>query len=617
MCSFCNRKRYLLLLALCLIVLGCRQPASFQNSSIVRLFPIGESLSLFESNFDEFEKLQGQPSSEITKSFFRININNLAKPGKIIPPEKLWSINVKGLSPGKFVFSAFAVTRTPGPVFLKVTAKQAGEDIIQEEIRLKGRAISYLKWEDFEFNSTLEGSAKISIECVYHDSSQRQNTPWVFIGAPMFIADEREKEFPNIVLFIPDTLRADHIGCYGIPELLTPTLDSLSRFSDLFEMVYGSSSWTRPTVNSIFSGLYPHKNKVLGAPFSQFHHDFRLLTEELAQLGFLTLGVSSNDLVSPISEYDRGFDHYDSDPGLFARSNSTRQVQRAVMKLLPDVNDAPFFLYVHCMDPHDRYTPPGLFREMFTQPLNKALLRQNVQKGLATVTMNEVIDKKAPQLTKEELAFLHSQYKGEIRFMDSMVGNIIRELVQRYPEQKFIFMVMADHGEAFMEHSFLSHGFDLSQETIHVPWIVSWLEPSQKPRVVAGNVSQVDVLSTILGLLGKVPSCATDGIDVYKTPEIPVRTLYSFLGNSKDISAYRRAVIREERKIVYLQDSPIIQYFLDKDPAEKNPVPVSESDTDLLYDDLKSVLANEPSGNGDFVESEKVMQMLQSLGYVH
>ncbi|MGB3975742.1 MAG: sulfatase [bacterium] len=615
--GFCKRNRYLSLLALSLAVLGCRQPSSFQNNSIVRLFPIGESLPLFESAYDEFEKLQGRPLSEITQSFFRININNLAKPGKIIPPEKTWSIDVQGLSPGKFVFSAFAVTRSPGPVFLKVTAKQAGKAVIQEEIRLKGRAIDYLKWEDFEFHSILEGSATISMECVFNDPRHRENAPWVFIGAPMFIADEREKEYPNIVLFIPDTLRADHIGCYGMPEPLTPTLDSLSRFSDLFKTVYGTSSWTRPTVNSIFTGLYPHRNKVLGAPFSQFHQEFRLLTEELAQLGFLTLGVSSNDLVSPIAEYDRGFDYFDSDPGLFARTNSTRQIQRAVMKLLPDMNDAPFFLYVHCMDPHDRYIPPGLFREMFPRPENSTLLRQNVQKGLATVTMNEVLDHDAPQITGEELAFLHSQYKGEVRFMDSMVGNIIRELVQRYPERSFIFMVMADHGEAFMEHGFLSHGFDLSQETIRVPWILSRLEPSQKPKVLAGNVSQVDVLSTVLGLLGKAPLYPTDGIDVYSAPEIPARTLYSFLGNSKDYSAYRRAVMRGDRKMVYLEDSPVLQYFLYKDPAEKNPVPVSESSTDFLYEDLKSVLANEPSGDGDFEEPEKVMQKLKALGYIH
>lgn len=96
-----------------------------------------------------------------------------------------------------------------------------------------------------------------------------------------------------------------------------------------------------------------------------------------------------------------------------------------------------------------------------------------------------------------------------------MVGNIIRELVQRYPERSFIFMVMADHGEAFMEHGFLSHEFDLSQETIRVRWILSRLEPSQKPKVLAGNVSQVDVLGTVLGLLGKAPLYPTDGVDAY------------------------------------------------------------------------------------------------------
>jgi arylsulfatase A-like enzyme len=609
---------HLFLVLLCLCIIGCQQPCPLRKGSITRLFPTGELLSLVDCTPDEFDMLRQKSPDEIVESFYRINAAGLSQPGIVIPPDRSWSADITVSSPGTLVFSALAVTGHPGPVTLQVMVDQDGSGETGRMCNLKGRAIAHVKWQDFELDvpSVSAGPARISFERIFENRMQEENPAWVCIGAPMFIPAHRETDYPSVVLFVPDTLRVDYLGCYGMPDPVSPVLDNLTRYSDCFTSAYGSSSWTRPAVNSIFTGLYPHKNKVLGAPFSEFLCDYGLVTDDMARLGFLTLGVSSNDLISPVSEYDRGFDRFDSRPCSHALTNSTKQIYRSVTTCLPDPDRTPFFLYVHCMDPHDRYTAPAPYKNIYMTDKTGYELRETVRLGYATVTINDVNDNKTPPVTQDETDFLIAQYKGEIRYMDRIAGDIIRELLVRYPDEKFIFIFLADHGEAFMEHGTLSHGFDLTQETIRVPWILSRLDPHGTPRLLARNVSQVDVFSTLMGLLNQVPSVPVDGIDLYAAGAAAERTLFSFLKNKRDPLPFMRAAIRGERKMLYVDGSPVVQYHLEIDPGEKHPEAVAEQSADPLYAELNMLIQDEQTSAGDYEDPEKVVDKLKALGYI-
>lgn len=614
----CKQIPHLFLVLMCLCLISCQKPCPPRKGSITRLFPTGEFLSLVDCTPDEFGVLQQKSPDEIANSFYRITAAGLSQPGIIIPPNRSWSAGIPAPSPGTLVFSALAVTGHPGPVTLKVTIDKDGPGETIRMCDLRGRAIAHVKWQDFKLDmpSFCAGSITVSFERVFGDSRQNDNPAWLCIGAPMFIPADRETDHPNVILFVSDTLRADYLGCYGMPDPLSPVLDNLSRYSDCFTAAYGSSSWTRPTVNSIFTGLYPNKNKVLGAPFSEFLCDYGLLTDDMARLGFLTLGVSSNDLISPVSEYDRGFDRFDSGPCSHALTNSTKQIYKSVATLLPEPGRTPFFLYVHCMDPHDRYVAPPPYKDMFMTDKNRCALRETVRLGYATVTINDVNDKKTLPVTRDETDFLIAQYKSEIRYMDRIAGDIIRELLVRYPSDEFIFIFLADHGEAFMEHGTLSHGFDLTQETIRVPWILSRLDPAGKSRLLTGTVSQVDVFSTLMGLMDQVPSVPVDGIDFFAAGTAVERTLFSFLKNKRDPLPFMRAAIRGERKMLYVEGSPVVQYHLDIDPGEKQPEEILEQGADPLYAELNSFIQEEETSAGDYQDPEKVVDKLKSLGYI-
>ena len=173
--------------------------------------------------------------------------------------------------------------------------------------------------------------------------------------------DERR---PDVILFVIDTLRKDHLSCYGYERPTSPTVDRLAREGALFLDPVAQSSWTRPSMVSMLHGRYVTESR------DMFFEDAPTLAEQFEEAGYRTLGVVGNILLSAENGFDRGFQHYDArrneEPSR-AKGGSTRQLETLARDLWPQLERAlepedggerpPLFVYVHAMDPHNPYVP--------------------------------------------------------------------------------------------------------------------------------------------------------------------------------------------------------------------------------------------------------------------
>jgi len=281
---------------------------------------------------------------------------------------------------------------------------------------------------------------------------------------------------PNVFLVTIDTLRADHVHCYGDAQIKTPTLDALARDGILFQEAFTPIAITTPSHATILTGLWPSDHGVsdFGVPLSPEHPD---LAELLKPQGYRTaafIGSVILDSHEIAPGFDRGFDYYDNFPQNLDPTVHWGRIERRGMEveqraedwLKAQPGDGPFFVWVHLYDPHEPYEPPE------------------------------------PYLTE----YKGRPYDGEIAYADAALGKWIGYLKERGLYEGSLIVVMSDHGEGLGEHHEDTHGIFLYDTTTHVPLIVKLPKEEGKGREVGAQVRTTDVLPTILDVVGgKLP----------------------------------------------------------------------------------------------------------------
>jgi arylsulfatase A-like enzyme len=326
---------------------------------------------------------------------------------------------------------------------------------------------------------------------------------------------------PNVVLIGVDTLRADHLSCYGYRANATPQVDALARDGLRYANTFSQASWTRPSFATILSGLYPsshgaiHKADVLPDRVDT-------LAEMLQRAGYRTVGFADNANISPAFNFQQGFDDYrylapdfffwaDEPASQLALYSGLRLVRERFLARRVDVHNyyqpaevvtaavkawlaapkpdqRPFFLFVHYMDPHDPY---------FVHPFDG--------EGYARVAN--------PNPPPEVAEKYRRLYDGEIAYLDQHLGALFDDLKARGLYDSSLVMLTADHGEEFHEHGGWWHGTTLYDEQIHVPLIV---KPPGTPAATAGRVvetlaTSLDIAPTILTAAGVTPPAVLQG----------------------------------------------------------------------------------------------------------
>ncbi len=401
---------------------------------------------------------------------------------------------------------------------------------------------------------------------------------------------------PSVVLITLDTVRADHLACYGYRGIETPAIDKLAREGIRFEHAYAQVPLTLPSHTVMMTGTYPMFNGVRDLTSTGVDSRLPILAEIMRQNGYKTAAFVSSFVLNSMWGLNRGFEVYDdgTDPGSSKNPSvlerrGDRTVDRA-LAWLDSHSDRPFLLWVHLYDPHSPYRPPE------------------------------------PYLSR----YVRHPYDGEIAFDDTQVGRLFARLRELKLYESALIVLTSDHGESLGEHGEAEHGFFIYNATLHVPLILKLPGQSPRSRVVGHPVGLVEIAPTIANL------CRIPQRFIQSFQSGPLAWMQEGEGSHSDPAVYAesyhplntfgwhelRSVITSKYQFI---DAPRLElYDLGRDSEEIHNLAAGQSAVSVaLRENLQTfqrryanTKANPPSPrNPNLLDSEAV-EKLRSLGYV-
>ena len=296
-------------------------------------------------------------------------------------------------------------------------------------------------------------------------------------------------EMPNILLYVVDTLRADHLGLYGYDKPVSPALDRFGARATVFDNAVAQSSWTRASMASIFTGLWPLKHATNGRK-DVLDPEAMTLAEILSAAGYVTVAKVRNWNVFPVFGFRQGFEEFHK-----VREGKADRVNRLVEGWLDSrPQERPFFLWVHTVDPHEPYRPPAATRELFMEEGQKQF---DLDKHPGFKLTREMSDQERQSVVQYLLAL----YDAEIAFNDRAFGELVALLEKLDLLDSTVVIFVSDHGEEFLEHGTWGHGRNLHAENLNVPMVVRFPDRGHGNRVEE-VVQQIDLLPTLLDYIG-------------------------------------------------------------------------------------------------------------------
>jgi len=293
-------------------------------------------------------------------------------------------------------------------------------------------------------------------------------------------APSRPTSSPDVFLVTVDTLRADHVHCYGYDQISTPALDSLARDGVRFVQSFTPSPLTNTSHTSILTGLLPSSHGVtdFAVPLAPTHRTWAQLLRQNGYHNAAFIGAVILDTKGLAPGLDRGFDFYDNFPEHSQTKSRWGRVERRGLDVVQRAETwlsahpgGPHFVWVHLYDPHDPYEPPAPYSQTYKDRL----------------------------------------YDGEIAYADSALANFLAYLKKQGWYENALIIVVGDHGEGLGEHHEDTHGIFLYDSTTHVPLIVKLPGESSAGKVVEAQVRTTDILPTVLDLLRISPPAQLDG----------------------------------------------------------------------------------------------------------
>ena len=324
----------------------------------------------------------------------------------------------------------------------------------------------------------------------------------------------------NVLIFTIDTLRADHLSSYGYFQETTPNIDSLAREGTTFVNAFSQIPHTPPSHWSIFTGLYPYKH----GKFTPSGNGSGLITlpDILGENGYVTGGFVSSKMLRGFSNE---FDYFNGEKErrvyrgpVMKRANETTGL---VLSWLEEHATERFFLWVHYFDPHSPYNPP---KDFDIYNYSKDPHYSDPRYGQTGFSRKGTI--------RDDIA----KYDGEVRYTDENVGVVIGKLRDLGLEGRTLIILLSDHGECFGEHNFsdfgyedrrrpcLFHGKTLYDEEVHIPLIIVNPKSPTKRVKIEDVVETVDLLPTVLDILGLKNTLETDGESLVSSMENGERT---------------------------------------------------------------------------------------------
>jgi arylsulfatase len=418
----------------------------------------------------------------------------------------------------------------------------------------------------------------------------------------------KERDDTSVLFVLIDTLRADRLSAYGYSRTTSPVIDRLAASGIRFAHVESQSSWTKSSMASLWTSLYPVHTGV-----TRFDHalppEAEMPAERLRKAGFRTGGFFRNGWVANNFGFDQGFDVYYQPvatrtpermerraPGTSAVQGTDLDATEAAVEFLRSYGNERFFAYVHYMDVH---------QYLFDQ--------EAADQGFGTD--------------------LSDAYDASIHWTDRNVGRLLEELEQRGLSKKTIVVIAADHGEAFYEHGSEGHATTLYGEVTRVPMIIALPFRLDEGVVVQSLVRNVDLWPTVYDLLGLPPLAVSDGRSLVPLVEAAARgeteaeppASWAYLDTSwgrATIEPSPLVAMRTEKETyLFPSTAPDLAELFDRSDDPKEQVNLSRELPDrlkelrpLAEEHLKSAIT---WGKAAEVEIDEIrLGQLRALGYV-
>jgi arylsulfatase A-like enzyme len=438
----------------------------------------------------------------------------------------------------------------------------------------------------------------------------------------------------QVILILVDSLRADHLSCYGAGALETPSIDRLAAGSVVFEDALAAAPWTLPSMASIVTGVDPSVHMTTDWSHS-LPDELVTVAELMRRSGYVTAALGINPVLGPKSNFAQGFDEYDfypkpvpghtlglrllrsAAPGLIPVELTTSGLTERAVAWIRSHQEDDFFLWIHYYDPHLPYSPPVEFLPD-TEPTPSI--------GSSFNGLNKI---RGGQFAPDSLekSWIHELYASEIRYVDDSIGKLIDSLDKLGLVDDALIILTSDHGEEFWEHGGFEHGHTLYREVLSVPLIIKL--PGSEPARIHRRVSLANLMPTILescgieydrnavqsqSLLGLIDSGAGEA---YEVPLFASGNLYY---------EPQESVVQDDMKYILWKTSGREELFdLVKDPDESTSVLASDSRTAararrLLHQqheqsaELRRLMGIESPESARLDNS--TLDRLRSLGYI-
>jgi arylsulfatase A-like enzyme len=367
------------------------------------------------------------------------------------------------------------------------------EDRIETVHSLKLGSTIQCTWSDLQLDLTEHAWAK-RIEFAVASSRGNADTAtqvYAAVSEPVVTVRE-EKPPPNVILYVIDTLRRNHLGCYGYDRNTSPNIDGFAQRGVFFESAYAQDSWTKPSIATMLTSRYPKDHGAVGVE-DRLSSELTTLPELLRDAGYYTVAfVAAGAVGIPGLNFEQGFDQFVAMTE--DHHDSLTSVAEVMSRLFPWIKrnrDKSFFLYVHLMDPHSPYFPVPPYDTMFDPEYEGRMTGARRGPGGYQSCRNE-----------RDIAHVKALYDGEIAYSDEYFGHFVSELRELGLFQNTMFVFTSDHGEELNDRGAWGHGHTLYEELIKIPLITKFPHGEYDGRRVLAEVRHLDLAPTILEAAG-------------------------------------------------------------------------------------------------------------------
>jgi arylsulfatase A-like enzyme len=476
-----------------------------------------------------------------------------------------------------------------------------------------------------------------------------------------------EPRRPNLVVIAIDTLRPDHLGCYGSPRATSPNLDRFAQGAVVFENAQSAAPWTAPSLLSLMTSLYPSVHGVTSFPEpGAMNERVTTLAEVLKSEGYATAAFTDGGYAKAQFGLGQGFDYYLLNDGDFpgAHASNLQHPSRLrpnldqTLRWLEEYASESFFLFFHTYEVHGPYQPPEDDVRAFRPEYDEAHEHERLDQVLRSWVEKREIDAAGVQLilahqehcgagngperdglpaklaefgitslNEQRMAFWRDLYDAEIRHTDRELARLLERLDRDDLRENTIVVFVSDHGEGFGEHGLSGHGNSLHEEGLRV--LLMLRAPGIAPRRVKDLVGSIDVMPTVLDLLGvsreKLMLQGRSVAPLVRGEPLEPAARFGHALSRKGQEG-RLWSVREGRwRYVWSEQSASGQLFdLESDPQELQDASarepkIAERLLGLLraQRDVDATFRERASGPaGVFVPDEATLRELRKLGYV-